>query len=55
MPQLNPHPWLIILLFSWMIFLIVLPKKVMNHLFTNHPTLKSAEKSKPAPWNWPWS
>nr|AXU40891.1 ATP synthase F0 subunit 8 [Carcharias taurus] len=55
MPQLNPHPWFIILLFSWMIFLIILPKKVMTHMFNNNPMLKNIEKPKPEPWNWPWS
>nr|YP_010016374.1 ATP synthase F0 subunit 8 [Odontaspis ferox]QOI73760.1 ATP synthase F0 subunit 8 [Odontaspis ferox]QTJ25351.1 ATP synthase F0 subunit 8 [Odontaspis ferox] len=55
MPQLNPHPWFIMFLFSWMIFLTILPKKVMNYTFNNNPTLKNIEKSKPKPWNWPWS
>nr|YP_008758424.1 ATP synthase F0 subunit 8 [Chlamydoselachus anguineus]ANN44609.1 ATP synthase F0 subunit 8 [Chlamydoselachus anguineus]BAO02704.1 ATP synthase F0 subunit 8 [Chlamydoselachus anguineus] len=55
MPQLNLHPWFIILLFSWMIFLMILPKKVMKYLFNNNPSFKTAEKSKPEPWNWPWT
>nr|AVP74359.1 ATP synthase F0 subunit 8 [Sphyrna zygaena] len=54
MPQLNPNPWFLILLFSWIVFLTILPNKVMNHLFNKNPTLESTEKPKPNPWNWPW-
>nr|YP_006303318.1 ATP synthase F0 subunit 8 [Chiloscyllium griseum]AFC65025.1 ATP synthase F0 subunit 8 [Chiloscyllium griseum] len=55
MPQLNPHPWFMILLFSWLMFITILPKKVMKYSFNNEPTLKSTEKPKPESWNWPWS
>nr|NP_395457.1 ATP synthase F0 subunit 8 [Heterodontus francisci]CAC84216.1 ATPase subunit 8 [Heterodontus francisci] len=55
MPQLNPHPWFSILLFSWIIFLMILPNKVMKHSFNNNPLPKNTEKLKPQPWNWPWT
>nr|ADG45856.1 ATPase subunit 8 [Eigenmannia virescens]ADG45858.1 ATPase subunit 8 [Eigenmannia virescens] len=54
MPQLNPAPWLAILLFSWFIFLMILPAKVMKHTFTNDPTALSTKTPKTEPWNWPW-
>nr|YP_008593747.1 ATP synthase F0 subunit 8 [Pomatomus saltatrix]BAN83091.1 ATPase subunit 8 [Pomatomus saltatrix] len=54
MPQLDPAPWLSILLFSWLVFLTVLPPKVMAHNFPNEPTPKSADKPKGEAWNWPW-
>nr|YP_009990520.1 ATP synthase F0 subunit 8 [Centrolabrus exoletus]QNM99770.1 ATP synthase F0 subunit 8 [Centrolabrus exoletus] len=54
MPQLNPAPWLAILLFSWLIFLTFLPQKVLAHTFPNEPTSQSAESPKTEPWNWPW-
>nr|BBF17068.1 ATPase subunit 8 [Ilisha sirishai] len=54
MPQLNPAPWFLILVFSWLIFLTVLPPKVLAHNFNNEPTTTNTEKSKPEPWNWPW-
>nr|ALU86430.1 ATP synthase F0 subunit 8 [Rastrelliger kanagurta] len=54
MPQLNPSPWLAILIFSWSVFLIVIPPKIMAHSFPNEPTLQSTEKHKAEPWNWPW-
>nr|YP_009239708.1 ATP synthase F0 subunit 8 [Plotosus lineatus]AKU36807.1 ATP synthase subunit 8 [Plotosus japonicus]AMM05987.1 ATP synthase F0 subunit 8 [Plotosus lineatus]BAK42502.1 ATPase subunit 8 [Plotosus japonicus] len=54
MPQLNPAPWLTILLFSWLIFLTVLPNKVLNHSLTNEVTMLSTKKLELHTWNWPW-
>nr|YP_008080594.1 ATP synthase F0 subunit 8 [Ammodytes personatus]AEX68543.1 ATP synthase F0 subunit 8 [Ammodytes personatus]AGX84966.1 ATP synthase F0 subunit 8 [Ammodytes personatus]QFI35642.1 ATP synthase F0 subunit 8 [Ammodytes personatus]QFI35655.1 ATP synthase F0 subunit 8 [Ammodytes personatus]QFI35668.1 ATP synthase F0 subunit 8 [Ammodytes personatus] len=54
MPQLNPTPWFAILAFSWLVFLTVIPPKVMAHTFPNTPTSKSTEKPKATTWNWPW-
>nr|YP_003345337.1 ATP synthase F0 subunit 8 [Serrivomer beanii]BAI53358.1 ATPase subunit 8 [Serrivomer beanii] len=54
MPQLNPSPWFAILLFSWAVFLILLPTKVMAHTFPNDPSPQATVKPKLGPWNWPW-
>nr|YP_008144476.1 ATP synthase F0 subunit 8 [Exostoma labiatum]AFH37568.1 ATP synthase F0 subunit 8 [Exostoma labiatum] len=54
MPQLNPTPWFAILVFSWLIFLTVLPKKVLNHTFPNGITTTDTKKLKSNTWNWPW-
>nr|AAK72147.1 ATP synthase 8 [Cobitis taenia] len=54
MPQLNPAPWFAILLFSWLIFLIIIPTKVLNHVPPNEPTPFSTEEHKAQPWDWPW-
>nr|YP_008593526.1 ATP synthase F0 subunit 8 [Nesiarchus nasutus]BAN83481.1 ATPase subunit 8 [Nesiarchus nasutus] len=54
MPQLNPTPWFAILVFSWLVFLIVIPPKVTAQTFPNEPVSQSTEKSKGTPWNWPW-
>nr|AEL33263.1 ATPase8 [Semaprochilodus kneri]AEL33266.1 ATPase8 [Semaprochilodus insignis] len=54
MPQLNPAPWFAILVFSWLVFLTIIPSKVLKHTFTNEPTALSTEKPKTDPWNWPW-
>nr|AEL32707.1 ATPase8 [Prochilodus lineatus]AEL32715.1 ATPase8 [Prochilodus lineatus] len=54
MPQLNPAPWFAILVFSWLVFLTIIPSKVLKHPFTNEPTALSTEKPKTEPWNWPW-
>nr|AVI16110.1 ATP synthase F0 subunit 8 [Sardinella longiceps] len=54
MPQLNPAPWFAILVFTWLIFLTVIPPKVLAHNFNNEPTTVGASKPKPESWNWPW-
>nr|YP_009477664.1 ATPase subunit 8 [Bagre panamensis]ABO38970.1 ATPase subunit 8 [Bagre panamensis]ABO38972.1 ATPase subunit 8 [Bagre pinnimaculatus]AVM85800.1 ATPase subunit 8 [Bagre panamensis] len=54
MPQLNPAPWLAILVFSWLIFLTVIPPKIMSHTFTNDITTLNTESLKSDTWNWPW-
>nr|ATL15915.1 ATP synthase F0 subunit 8 [Johnius distinctus] len=54
MPQLNPSPWLAIMLFSWMTFLIILPPKIMAHVYPNEPTLRDSGEFKTGIWNWPW-
>nr|WNH23731.1 ATP synthase F0 subunit 8 [Poromitra crassiceps] len=55
MPQLNPSPWFAILVFSWLIFLVFLPPKVLAHTFPNEPSTQSTESAQTQSWNWPWS
>nr|YP_010354988.1 ATP synthase F0 subunit 8 [Devario shanensis]YP_010488801.1 ATP synthase F0 subunit 8 [Devario interruptus]UDN38783.1 ATP synthase F0 subunit 8 [Devario interruptus]UOG84836.1 ATP synthase F0 subunit 8 [Devario shanensis] len=54
MPQLNPNPWFAILVFSWIIFLTIIPTKIMNHIQPNDPTLISSKEYKNNSWTWPW-
>nr|YP_001491426.1 ATP synthase F0 subunit 8 [Doederleinia berycoides]BAF51950.1 ATPase subunit 8 [Doederleinia berycoides] len=54
MPQLNPVPWFAILMFSWLIFLTVVPPKVLGHVSLNDFVLQSIKAFKTASWNWPW-
>nr|YP_009363992.1 ATP synthase F0 subunit 8 [Hemilepidotus gilberti]APC62403.1 ATP synthase F0 subunit 8 [Hemilepidotus gilberti] len=54
MPQLNPAPWFAILIFSWLVLLVVIPPKVVAHIFQNEPTLQGAETPKTESWIWPW-
>nr|YP_004347879.1 ATP synthase F0 subunit 8 [Chrosomus eos]BAK14204.1 ATPase subunit 8 [Chrosomus eos] len=54
MPQLNLNPWFAILVFTWIIFLTVIPTKVLGHLSFNEPIPMSEEKHKTESWNWPW-
>nr|AKZ29856.1 ATP synthase F0 subunit 8 [Acrossocheilus yunnanensis] len=53
MPQLNPGPWFMILVFSWLIFLTIIPTKILNHTSPNEPTPVS-EIIKTEYWDWPW-
>nr|WNH37196.1 ATP synthase F0 subunit 8 [Urophycis regia] len=54
MPQLNPAPWFMILVFSWMIFLVIIPPKILKHIFPNEPSPQNATKTQTTPWDWPW-
>nr|BAV71774.1 ATPase subunit 8 [Enteromius jae] len=54
MPQLNPGPWFAILIFSWLIFLLFIPTKVLSHISPNELTSTSTEEYKTDSWNWPW-
>nr|YP_009311051.1 ATP synthase F0 subunit 8 [Enteromius hulstaerti]BAV69655.1 ATPase subunit 8 [Enteromius hulstaerti] len=54
MPQLNPGPWFMILIFSWLVFLVIIPTKILNHIFPNEPILMNSKKHKTESWNWPW-
>nr|NP_443454.1 ATP synthase F0 subunit 8 [Stephanolepis cirrhifer]YP_010948250.1 ATP synthase F0 subunit 8 [Stephanolepis hispida]WMI35343.1 ATP synthase F0 subunit 8 [Stephanolepis hispida]WMI35447.1 ATP synthase F0 subunit 8 [Stephanolepis hispida]BAB70460.1 ATPase subunit 8 [Stephanolepis cirrhifer] len=54
MPQLDPAPWLMILVLSWSILLTVIPPKVLSHTFPNTPNAQSAEKLETNPWTWLW-
>nr|YP_009142020.1 ATP synthase F0 subunit 8 [Odontobutis yaluensis]AIX03583.1 ATP synthase F0 subunit 8 [Odontobutis yaluensis]AIZ76657.1 ATP synthase F0 subunit 8 [Odontobutis yaluensis] len=54
MPQLSPAPWLMILVFTWLVFITVLPTKVLAHTTPNKPTQQNTQKPKTEYWNWPW-
>nr|NP_443480.1 ATP synthase F0 subunit 8 [Ijimaia dofleini]BAB70005.1 ATPase subunit 8 [Ijimaia dofleini] len=54
MPQLNPAPWFSILVFSWLVFLLIIPSKVIKHTFPNEPASHSTKPPAPSPWNLPW-
>nr|AFE62030.1 ATP synthase F0 subunit 8 [Triplophysa bleekeri]AMD12160.1 ATP synthase F0 subunit 8 [Triplophysa sp. 2 YW-2016] len=54
MPQLNPAPWFAILVFSWLVFLTIIPTKVMSHTSPNEPTHIDSKEHKTEPWDWPW-
>nr|WNH19987.1 ATP synthase F0 subunit 8 [Gymnothorax melatremus] len=54
MPQLNPNPWFMILVFSWLVFLLIAPTKVMSHTFNNEPNPQTTKDTTTNPWNWPW-
>nr|YP_009111885.1 ATP synthase F0 subunit 8 [Bubulcus ibis]AHN95729.1 ATP synthase F0 subunit 8 [Bubulcus ibis] len=55
MPQLNPNPWFLILLMSWMTFSLIIQPKLLAFTTTNPPSTKSKASSKTTPWTWPWT
>lgn len=54
MPQLNPTPWFPTLVFSWVVFLIVVPSKIIAHTFTNEAPYFILKIFKAKAWAWPW-
>nr|YP_009685963.1 ATP synthase F0 subunit 8 [Nothobranchius foerschi]QDW10505.1 ATP synthase F0 subunit 8 [Nothobranchius foerschi] len=54
MPQLNPTPWFTIMLFAWLLFLIVIPPKILAHITPNDISPQKTTHSKKEPWTWPW-
>nr|QUJ18209.1 ATP synthase protein 8 [Ambassis interrupta] len=54
MPQLNPSPWFLIMIFSWLVFLVFIPPKVMSHVTPNQPTHQNVQKPQVGPWTWLW-
>nr|YP_010585313.1 ATP synthase F0 subunit 8 [Prototroctes maraena]UZX49241.1 ATP synthase F0 subunit 8 [Prototroctes maraena]WJQ22691.1 ATP synthase F0 subunit 8 [Prototroctes maraena] len=54
MPQLNPAPWLAILVFTWVIYLTVIPPKILGHIFPNDPAAEAPYQLVFESWTWPW-
>nr|QZL13639.1 ATP synthase F0 subunit 8 [Electrophorus voltai] len=52
MPQLDPSPWFLILLFTWIIFTTMPLLKLMKHDFINEPM--HMNPTSPKTWTWPW-
>nr|YP_007025116.1 ATP synthase F0 subunit 8 [Crotaphatrema lamottei]AEK26860.1 ATP synthase F0 subunit 8 [Crotaphatrema lamottei] len=52
MPQLNPAPWLKMMVISWLFLLTIMFTKVTN--FTPMKTLWLNHITPLIPWNWPW-
>nr|AKE07122.1 ATP synthase subunit 8 [Monopterus albus] len=54
MPQLNPPPWFYILIFSCLVFILIIPHKVVAHTYPNPPTSKTTESPNTESSTWPW-
>nr|QKG02538.1 ATP synthase F0 subunit 8 [Diploderma splendidum] len=52
MPQLNPTPWLTVMLITW-IALLTMMTKVLYSNPTPPPTTQNLKTTKP-PMTWPW-
>nr|YP_004769564.1 ATP synthase F0 subunit 8 [Spilornis cheela]ABG21125.1 ATP synthase F0 subunit 8 [Spilornis cheela hoya]AEK79947.1 ATP synthase F0 subunit 8 [Spilornis cheela] len=55
MPQLNPAPWLPIMLTSWLILTLILQPKLLPFTPTNTPSNKPIKTSNTSSWDWPWT
>nr|YP_010133526.1 ATP synthase F0 subunit 8 [Moenkhausia sanctaefilomenae]QWM92537.1 ATP synthase subunit 8 [Moenkhausia sanctaefilomenae] len=54
MPQLILKPWFFILLASWLVFLTIIPSKIMKHYFNNEPKTAYTSKPNTKTWDWTW-
>nr|QJX58568.1 ATP synthase F0 subunit 8 [Chlamydera maculata] len=55
MPQLNPGPWLFIMLISWVTYSLIIQPKIMSFISTNPPSNKTQITTSTTPWDWPWT
>nr|YP_010000499.1 ATP synthase F0 subunit 8 [Chloropsis cyanopogon]QOD96385.1 ATP synthase F0 subunit 8 [Chloropsis cyanopogon] len=55
MPQLNPNPWLFIMLASWFTFSAIIQPKLLSFVTMNPPSNKMSTTPKTTPWTWPWT
>nr|YP_009590192.1 ATP synthase F0 subunit 8 [Piranga flava]YP_009590205.1 ATP synthase F0 subunit 8 [Piranga hepatica]QBM09985.1 ATP synthase F0 subunit 8 [Piranga flava]QBM09998.1 ATP synthase F0 subunit 8 [Piranga flava]QBM10024.1 ATP synthase F0 subunit 8 [Piranga hepatica]QBM10037.1 ATP synthase F0 subunit 8 [Piranga hepatica] len=55
MPQLNPNPWLFIMLTSWLTFSLIIQPKLLTFVSMNPPSNKPPITPNTTPWTWPWT
>nr|YP_010238471.1 ATP synthase F0 subunit 8 [Turnix tanki]QTE20527.1 ATP synthase F0 subunit 8 [Turnix tanki] len=55
MPQLNPNPWFLIMLASWLTFSLIIQPKLLSFTSTNPLSNKTHMPQKTSPWTWPWT
>nr|QBA55897.1 ATP synthase F0 subunit 8 [Pernis ptilorhynchus] len=55
MPQLNPTPWLPIMLASWLTFTLIIQPKLLPFYSPNTPSNKPFTTIKTPSWSWPWT
>nr|YP_008593440.1 ATP synthase F0 subunit 8 [Champsodon cf. snyderi CBM-ZF 10876]BAN83382.1 ATPase subunit 8 [Champsodon cf. snyderi CBM-ZF 10876] len=54
MPQLNPAPWFLILIFTWTIFLAMMLPKIMAQRAPLNPLPHNTKAPVTKTWTWPW-
>nr|YP_009331686.1 ATP synthase F0 subunit 8 [Butastur liventer]BAW15979.1 ATP synthase subunit 8 [Butastur liventer] len=55
MPQLNPAPWFLILVLSWLTFTLIIQPKLLPFISSNIPSSKPTMPTPTPSWNWPWT
>nr|YP_010958494.1 ATP synthase F0 subunit 8 [Ophidion marginatum]WMY90764.1 ATP synthase F0 subunit 8 [Ophidion marginatum] len=54
MPQLQPHPWFMIMICTWAALLIMIPPKILAHTYPNQAVAKDAETPNPSSLMMTW-
>nr|YP_009107918.1 ATP synthase F0 subunit 8 [Melamprosops phaeosoma]AIU45212.1 ATP synthase F0 subunit 8 [Melamprosops phaeosoma] len=55
MPQLNPAPWLFIMIISWFTFSLIIQPKILTFVSMNPLSNKPPIAPSTTPWTWPWT
>nr|QXU60181.1 ATP synthase F0 subunit 8 [Macrocephalon maleo] len=55
MPQLNPNPWFIIMVLTWLTFSLLIQPKLLSFTSANPPSSANQAAPKTNPWAWPWT
>nr|YP_009104468.1 ATP synthase F0 subunit 8 [Heliornis fulica]AHA13334.1 ATP synthase F0 subunit 8 [Heliornis fulica]QOD97617.1 ATP synthase F0 subunit 8 [Heliornis fulica] len=55
MPQLNPNPWFMIMILSWLTLSLIMQPKLLSFLSPNPLHTKQITAHKTQPWTWPWT
>nr|AAM90400.1 ATP synthase 8 [Conirostrum bicolor] len=55
MPQLNPNPWLFIMLISWLTLTLIIQPKLLTFVSANPLSNKPPITPSTTPWTWPWT
>nr|YP_007026976.1 ATP synthase F0 subunit 8 [Petroica boodang]AFX81774.1 ATP synthase F0 subunit 8 [Petroica boodang] len=55
MPQLNPSPWLFIMMTSWLTYSLIIQPKLLSFVTANPPSNKTLVAPSTTPWAWPWT
>nr|AFO38078.1 ATP synthase F0 subunit 8 [Hoplobatrachus rugulosus] len=53
MPQLCTDPWYMVLLCSWITFIVLPPMKILPHQLLNNPSTQGGSL-KTNIWHWTW-
>nr|AEY77632.1 ATPase8 [Barisia rudicollis] len=54
MPQLNPGPWLMTFLMTWLAYMAIFLVKTQSTPLQNSPIPSIQTKQKTSEWTWPW-
>nr|QOD97566.1 ATP synthase F0 subunit 8 [Anhinga anhinga] len=55
MPQLNPAPWFLTFLMTWLTLTLLMQPKLLSLVTTNPPLNKMPTANKATSWTWPWT
>nr|YP_637105.1 ATP synthase F0 subunit 8 [Podiceps cristatus]QOD97433.1 ATP synthase F0 subunit 8 [Podiceps cristatus]BAE95758.1 ATP synthase F0 subunit 8 [Podiceps cristatus] len=55
MPQLNPGPWFLTMLMTWLTYLMIIQPKLLSFTPINSPSNMPNTTTKTTSWLWPWT